>query len=259
MACRLLQKSVTFIFENTYRPQYVFRIWKWHILVFEKDRFSYLKWMYFRIWKDTFFVLEKDAFFVFENDTFFFFENAGFSYLKGTLFRICNWHIFRIWNWHNFGICNWHIFRIWNFHIFRVWKRHISCFKTAHFVLDNKKAWWQSNMGNVNTRNVKFRGQRQTAKTWSEGFTVSRFQIWVDKVIWQMSALEMSSSEGTRTNTKTLKCSFLSFKVSNLRWQSNMGKMLAFKTPSVKCKNKQWKFEVKVSMWLYEISYVIIY
>ena len=247
--------------------------------VFGNGTFSYLKKTDFRIWnecifefeKGTFFVLEKDAFFVFENDTFFFFENAGFPYLKWTLFRICNWRIFRIWNWHNFRICNWQIFRIWNCHIFRVWKRHISCFKTAHFVLDNKKAWWQSNMGNVNTRNVntrnvKFRGQRQTAKTWSEGFTVSRFQIWVDKVIWQMSALEMSSSEGARTNSKTLKCSFLSFKVSRFQiwddkvtWKISTFEMLAFKTPSVECKNKQRKFKVKVSMWLYEVSYVTIY
>ena len=166
MACRLLQKSVTFIFENTYRPQYVFRIWKWHILVFEKDRFSYLKWMYcriwkrhiFRTWKRCIFRIWKWHIFLFWKCRIFVFEMDTFSYLPLP-------RIFRIWKWHNFCICNWHIFRIWNCHIFRVWKRHISCFKTAHFVLDNKKAWWQSNMGNVNirnvnTRNVKFRGQR---------------------------------------------------------------------------------------------------
>ena len=202
----------------------------------------------FRIWK-------RRTFFVFGKDTFLFFENAGFSYLKWTLFRICNWH--------NFRICNWHIFRIWNC--------HISYFKTAHFVFHNKKALWQSNMGNaiirnVNIRNVKFRGQRQTMKTWSEGFTVSRFQIWVDKVIWEMSALEMSSSEGARTNSKNLKCSFLCFKISRFQiwgdkvtWGISTFEVLAFKTPSVECKDKQQKFEVKVSMWLYKVSYVTIY
>ena len=172
------------------------RIWKRHI-------FRTWKRCIFRIWKWHIFLFWKCRIFVFEMDTF--------SYLPLP-------RIFRIWKWHNFCICNWHIFRIWNCHIFRVWKRHISCFKTAHFVLDNKKAWWQSNMGNVNTRNVKFRGQRQTAKTWSEGFTVSRFQIWVDKVIWEMSALEMSSSEGARANSRKLKIEgFLSFKVSRFQ------------------------------------------
>ena len=162
----------------------IFCIWNWHIFVFDMNTFSYLKTTYF-------------------------------SFLKMPDFRIWNWHIFQIWNWHNFRICNWHIFRIWNC--------HISYFKTAHFVFHNKKALWQSNMGNaiirnVNIRNVKFRGQRQTMKTWSEGFTVSRFQIWVDKVIWEMSALEMSSSEGARANSRKLKIEgFLSFKVSRLQ------------------------------------------
>ena len=35
--------------------------------------------------------------------------------------------------------------------------------------------------------------------------------------------------------------------------------MLAFEIPSVECKDKQRTFEVKVSMWLYEVSYVTIY
>ena len=79
-----------------------------------------------------------------------------------------------------------------------------------------------------------------------------------------MSALEMSSSEGTRTNSKNLKCSFQSFKVSRFQicgdkvtWGISTFEMLAFKTPSVECKDKQRKFEV--SMWLYEVSYVTIY
>ena len=240
------------------------RIWKRQIFVFEMNVFSNLKRHIFRTWKRRIFRIWKWHIFLFWKCRIFIFEMDTFSYLPLP-------RIFRIWKWHNFCICNWHIFRIWNCHIFRVWKRHISCFKTAHFVLDNKKAWWQSNMGNVNiwnvnTRNVKFKGQRQTAKTWSEGFTVSRFQIWVDKVIWQMSALEMSSSEGARKNSKNLKCSFLSFKVSRFQiwddkvtWEISTFEMLAFKTPSVECKNKQRKFEVKVSMWLYEVSYVIIY
>ena len=60
-----------------------------------------------------------------------------------------------------------------------------------------------------------------------------------------MSALEMSSSEGTRTNSKNLKCSFQSFKVSRFQicgdkvtWGISTFEMLAFKTPSVECKDK---------------------
>ena len=230
-------------------------------------------------WNERIFVFEADVIFVFKNVRFSYLEMAHSRIWKGSIFciwkwhifRICNWHIFCIWNWHNFRICNWHIFRIWNCHILRIWKRHISYFKTAHFVFDIKKALWQSNVGNVNIRivnilNVKFRGQGQTAKTWSEGFTVSRFQIWVDKVIWEMSALEMSSSEGARTNSKNLKCSFLCFKISRFQiwgdkvtWGISTFEVLAFKTPSVECKDKQQKFEVKVSMWLYKVSYVTIY
>ena len=83
---------------------------------------SFLKMLDFCIWKGHFFVFAISTFFVFEIATFFVFENSTF--------RICNWHIFRI------------------------WKQHISYFKTAHFVFDNKKATWQSNMGNDNIRNV---------------------------------------------------------------------------------------------------------
>ena len=35
--------------------------------------------------------------------------------------------------------------------------------------------------------------------------------------------------------------------------------MLTFETSSVEGKDKQRKFEVKVSMWLYEVSYDTIY
>ena len=131
------------------------RIWKY---IQTTIRFSYLEMAHSRIWKRQIFVFEMNVFSNLKKAHFSYLKKTHFSYLKMTHFsflkmpdfRICNWHIFRIWNWHNFRICNWSIFRIWNCHIFRVWKRHISCFKTAHFVLDNKKAWWQSNMGNVN-------------------------------------------------------------------------------------------------------------
>ena len=122
------------------------------------------------------------------------------------------------------------------------------------------------NIRNVNIRNVKFRGQRQTAITWSEGFTVSSFQTWVDEVIWEMSALEMLSSKGARTNSKNLKRSFQSFKVSTVHiwgdkvtWGISTFEMLASEIPSVECKDKERKFEVKVSKWLYEVSHVIMY
>ena len=156
---------------------------------------------YYLIWNEhiLFFIFEKDAFFVFENGTFLVFENARFSYLKWTPFHIYKWRIFRIWNWH----------------IFLIWKRHISYFKTAHFIFDNKKTLWQSNMGNVNIRNVNiwyvtFRGKRQTAKQVLkfQGFKVSSFQIWGDKVLWELPTLEMSNSEGARTHSKNLRCSF---------------------------------------------------
>ena len=61
---------------------------------------------------------------------------------------------------------------------------------------------------NVNIQNVKFRMQEETAKNRSEGLKVSRFQIWGDKIIWQMSIFEM------RGQGKTAKIWDVAFKVS---------------------------------------------
>ena len=46
-------------------------------------------------------------------------------------------------------------------------------------------------------------------------FKVSRFQIWIDKVIWKMSTLEVPSSDEARTNSKNLKLQ--AFKVSSFQ------------------------------------------
>ena len=42
-------------------------------------------------------------------------------------------------------------------------------------------------------------------------------------------------------------------------WRIPTFEMLAFKIQSVECKDKQQKFKVKVSMWLYDVSFVTIY
>ena len=80
-----------------------------------------------------------------------------------------------------------------------------------------------------------------------------------------MPTFEMSSSEWARTNGENLRCSFQSFKVPRFQiqgdkvtWEIPIFEMLAFEISSVKDKYKQRKFEVKVLMWLYEVSYVII-
>ena len=101
---------------------------KIHFSYLKMTYFSFLKMPDFRIWNGHFFVFAIDAFFVFEIGTIFVFViDTFFGFEIATLFRI--------------------------------WKRHISYFKTAHFVFNNKKALWQSNMGNANIRNVKIRGQ----------------------------------------------------------------------------------------------------
>ena len=101
---------------------------------------------------------------------------------------------------------------------------HFLYFKSAHFVCDNKKASWKSNMENGNIRNgnirkVKFTGQGQTAKIWSEGF-------------------------------------ILSFKVSNLSWKSNIENLNIQNVKFWGGKDKQRKSEMKVPMWLCKVSYV---
>ena len=189
-----------------------FRIWNESIFVFEADlifvyengtffvfrngTFSYLKKRHFLYLKLTHFRIWYECIFVFENDAFFEFEKDAFSYLKMTHFSFLKMPDFRIWNWHIFQIWNWHNFRVCNWHIFRIWNCHILRIWKRH---------------------------------------ISYFKS-IDKVIWEMPALEMSSSEGARTNSKNLKCSFLSFKVSRFQiwgdkvtWGISTFEMLAFK------------------------------
>ena len=194
-----------------------------HFLYLKTERFSYLKAMRFfffevahsRIWKRNIFCIWKWHIFISEMNAFSYLKKTHLSYLKMTHFSFLKIPGFRIWNRHFFvfAISTFSVFEIGTFFVFengtyRILKLHI---------FDNKKALWQSKMENTNIRNVKFRGQRQTAKIWSEGFRVSRFQIWGNKVIWEMSTLEMSSSERPRTDSKNLKCSFQSFKISRFQ------------------------------------------
>ena len=77
------------------------------------------------------------------------------------------------------------------------------------------------NIRNVNIRNIKFKWGQQDKQRKLE-LKLLQFQGFKFELIWEMSALEMSRSEGARKIEVPL-FKFQGFKVSNLRWRSNMG------------------------------------
>ena len=61
-------------------------------------------------------------------------------------------------------------------------------------------------MGNANIRNVKFRENKDKQRKFeAKILNFSKFQIPDDKVILKMSAFEMTSPEGARTNSENMR------------------------------------------------------
>ena len=191
-------------------------------------------------------VCTKNQYMFHRNGTFSYLKKIHFSYLKMTYFSFLKMPDFRIWNGHFF------VFATDTFLLFEIGTIFV-------FVIDTFFGFEIATFFGFEN------GTFPISKLHISFLTIKRL---CDKVTWGMPTFEMSSSEGkqAKTNSKSLKCSFQSFKVSKFQicgdkvtWGISTFEMLAFKTPSVECKDKQRKFEVKVSIWLYEVSYVTIY
>ena len=60
-------------------------------------------------------------------------------------------------------------------------------------------------MENANIRNVKFRENKDKQRKFEAILIFSKFQMPGDKVMLEMSAFEMISSEGARTNSENMR------------------------------------------------------